>query len=136
MTADAANSERGLQGLTILVVEDEALVSMLIETMLADLGCRTVWYASGVGEALELLRQRTPDAAVLDLNLAGEPVYPIADRLARAGVPFIFATGYGREGLAPEWSETPVVQKPFERRDLAAALATVLERRRASEVRR
>lgn len=135
MTADAS-PERGLQGLTILVVEDEALVSMLIETMLGDLGCRSVWYASGVSEALELLRQRTPDAAVLDLNLAGEPAYPIADRLTRDAVPFIFATGYGRDGLAPEWSATPVVQKPFERQDLAAALATVLQRRRASEIRR
>lgn len=136
MTADAARPEASLKGLTILVVEDEALVSMLVEAMLEDLGCRCVLYASGVSEAIELLHQQTPDAAVLDLNLAGEMAYPVAETLARAAVPFVFATGYGRDGLAPEWAATPVLQKPFERDALGAALASVLERRRSSGLRR
>lgn len=116
-----------LTGLSILVVEDEAIVSMLVESMLEDLGCDDVWYASNVTEALDLLGQRTPDAAILDVNLAGEQAYPIARKLAAAQVPFVFATGYGASGLRGEWTDRPVIQKPFQRDALAAALASVLQ---------
>jgi CheY-like chemotaxis protein len=129
MTGPGNDTVRGtdqLEGLSVLVVEDETLVSLLIESMLSDLGCGDVWYASDVSQALELLAENTPDAAVLDVNLAGEQVYPVARRLATAAVPFIFATGYGASGIDQEWASRPVIQKPFQCEKLAAALAAAL----------
>ncbi len=110
-----------LAGLTVLVVEDESMVSFLIEDMLRDLGCAQVWHASNLTAALKLLDEKKPDAAVLDVNLAGEFVYPVAERLEAMGVPFIFATGYGAQGMPKHWAEKPVATKPF-RFDTFAAL--------------
>lgn len=115
-----------LSGLSVLVVEDEVIVSILVESMLQDLGCGDVWYASGVDEALGILARRTPDAAVLDINLAGEPAYPVARQLASAAVPFVFASGYGADGIHKDWAGHPVIQKPFHCDMLACALATAL----------
>jgi CheY-like chemotaxis protein len=115
-----------LNGRTILVVEDETIVSFLIEDMLDELGCRTVWQAGGVSEALALLDERRPDAVVLDANLSGEFAFPIAARLAEMNVPFVFATGYGRSGIPNEWASRPVIQKPFTRDTLEAALRLLL----------
>ena len=112
--------------MTILVVEDEAIVSILFEDVLMELGCAHVWLASRVGTALALLRERRPDAAVLDVNLAGEMVYPVAAQLVADGIPFIFTTGYGNSGIPPEWSMIPAVQKPFGRDSLARALRLAL----------
>ena len=126
MTVCATAGCDALTGLCVLVVEDEAVVSLLIESMLEDLGCREILYASGVQEALEILSKRTPDAAVLDVNLAGEPAYPIARRLASSAVPFIFATGYGIGGVHEDWTGRPVIQKPFQSDMLASALASAL----------
>lgn len=116
-----------LAGLDILVVEDETIISFLIEDMLAELGCSNVRYASGVREALALIDERLPDTAMLDANLSGESVYPVARRLDEAGVPFIFATGYGPAGLPAGWPVRPLVQKPFQPEAIAAALLSVLE---------
>jgi CheY-like chemotaxis protein len=116
-----------LKGLSVLVVEDESIVSLMVESMLTELGCTEVWYASGVSEALEILAERTPDAAVLDVNLAGEQAYPVASRLAAEAIPFIFATGYGASGINREWDTRPVIQKPFHSDALASALATALQ---------
>jgi len=113
-------------GLKILVVEDEAIISFLIEEMLLDMGCAEVWHAGGVNQALALLDEKTPDLAALDVNLAGAFVYPVAEKLARMRVPFFFATGYGKTGLAPEWTETPVIQKPFDQEALSRILAVVI----------
>lgn len=126
MTPGTASPGRPLHGLSVLVVEDESLVSLLVEDMLTDLGCDDVWYASGVREGLALLDQRIPDAAVLDVNLSGEPAYPIARRLADAGVPFVFATGYGAIGIHQDWAGRPVLQKPFQCDALGSALAAAL----------
>jgi CheY-like chemotaxis protein len=117
-----------LAGLSVLIVEDETIISFLIEDMLAELGCDAVRHAGGVAEALKLIEARRPDAAVLDVNLGGVPAYAVAERLRALGVPFVFATGYGRQGVPPEWAGRPVLQKPFPGADLAAALAEVLRR--------
>lgn len=119
----------GFDALAILVVEDETMVSFLIEDMLDELGCKAVWLAGSVREALRLLDDKTPDAAVLDVNLGGEYAYPIAARLSQGSVPFIFATGYGRSGIASEWAARPVLQKPFSRDTLERALLSVLPAR-------
>ena len=130
MTVDATGTiSDWLNGLSILVVEDETIISFLIEDMLADLGCTDIWHAGGLKAAMALLRERTPDAAVLDVNLAGEPVYPLAEQLAETGVPFVFATGYGREGIPRDWVSRPTIQKPFNLDALAAALHAILPRR-------
>ena len=111
-----------LAGLKILVVEDEAIISFLIEDMLLSLGCASVMHAGAVKQALIALAEQTPDAAVLDVNLAGEPGYAIAEKLEEGGVPFVFATGYGEGGLPARWREKPVIQKPFTLESLEAAL--------------
>jgi CheY-like chemotaxis protein len=123
MTRDRpAPAQVSLKGLSVLVVEDETMVSFLIEDMLTELGCSTVLQAGRVSEALALLDKRRPDAAVLDVNLAGEPAYPVAARLAELRVPFMFTTGYGPSGISSEWASRPVVQKPFSLDAFAAAL--------------
>ena len=77
-----------LQGLRVLVVEDERMVSMLIEDMLSDLGCTVVGPASRLDEAIELANRAELDCAVLDVNLGGQPIFPLADLLREKGAPF------------------------------------------------
>lgn len=104
-----------LQGLKVLVVEDETLVAMLLEDMLQDHGCEVAGSASRIAQAKELIEDPSMDiqAAILDVNLAGEPSFPLAELLAAKGVPFVFATGYGAGGLPDEWRNRPTLQKPF-----------------------
>ena len=111
-----------LQGLRILVVEDEALVALQLEDMLTELGCAVVGPASRVRQALQLLNEQQVAAAVLDLNIAGELVYPVADELATRCLPYIFATGYDASGLAEPYRSRFVLQKPFSRRELLQAM--------------
>lgn len=117
-----------LRGLTVLVVEDESIVSFMIEDMLADLGAAEIRHAGGVAEALRLIGAGRPDVAVLDVNLGGEPIHPVAERLDALAVPFVFATGYGRQGVPPRWAARPVLQKPFPSTDLARVLTEALAR--------
>ena len=109
--------------LRILVVEDEMLVAMSIEDMLLDLGHEVAGLASRLGPALALARESRFDAAMLDVNLAGEPSFPVADLLIGRGIPFLFATGYGRSGIEERYRDFPLLQKPFRAAELGAALA-------------
>lgn len=111
-----------LQGLRVLVVEDEMMVSMLIEDMLGELGCQVVGPAARLDEAMALAREADLDCAVLDVNLGGQPIFPLADLLRERGRPFAFATGYGDAGLRDVDRGTPVLQKPFREVDLARVL--------------
>lgn len=115
-----------LHGLTVFVVEDEMMVSLLLEDMLGTLGCDNVLHAASVSSALNELSQSQPDLAVLDVNLGSEMVYPVAEELNRAGVPFVFTTGYGRGAIKLEWAARPCVQKPFNIDAFAAALRVAL----------
>ena len=117
-----------LTGLRVLVVEDEMMVSMLIEDMLEDLGCKVVGPASRLEEAMELVNSVELDCAVLDVNLVGQPIFPIADLLRAKGAPFAFATGYGDAGLRDADKGSPVLQKPFREGDLARILGELLPR--------
>jgi CheY-like chemotaxis protein len=104
-------------------VEDESLVAMQLEDMLEELGCSVVGLAMRVRRALEMLeRGEAIDVAILDVNIAGEKVFPVAERLQAADVPFLFATGYGRAGLEGQWLDRPVVQKPYTLDQIAAAI--------------
>jgi CheY-like chemotaxis protein len=114
--------------LKILVVEDEALVAMLMEDLLSDFGHEVVAIAGRLEQGLELARTGEFDCAVLDLNLNGERTYPIAEALAARGVPFLFVTGYGAAGVEQDWINRPILQKPFEPHRLADALAQAIAR--------
>ncbi|WP_149538205.1 response regulator [Siccirubricoccus phaeus] len=112
-----------LNGRRILVVEDEALVAMLVEDALLEAGATVLGPAATVAEALALIERDLPEVAVLDLNLAGETSTPVADVLAARGVPFVVATGYGAEGLPPGHGSVPVLAKPYDPDDLTQAIA-------------
>jgi CheY-like chemotaxis protein len=106
-----------LQGRQVLVVEDEALLAMMIEDGLLGAGAEVVGPVGSVGEALRLIERAASRgglaAAVLDLNLNGEMVAPVADRLAVLGVPFVFATGYGEGCDTGGHDGVPVLHKPY-----------------------
>lgn len=110
----------------VLLVEDEMMVAMLLEDMLSDFGCEVIGPAGRVDEALSLARNGAIDVAILDVNLAGQETYPVADVLAAAGIPFVFATGYGAGGLRDGYKHRPTLQKPFQQRDLIRALTQAL----------
>ena len=116
-----------LQGRRVLVVEDEMMIAMLVEDMLAELGCAVVGPAHALDAALDLARNEGGiDAALLDVNLAGQPVFAVADALREKGIPAVFSTGYGEAGLRDVDRGAPVLQKPFRAGDLARALNQAL----------
>lgn len=111
--------------LRILIVEDEMLVAMNIEDMLLDLGHEVAGIASRLAPALSLAGEASIDAAMLDVNLAGETSFPVADLLAARGIPFVFATGYGLQGIEERYRDRPLLQKPFRASDLGLVLAAL-----------
>ena len=124
--APAAQSVPKLEGLRVLVVEDEMMIALLIEDMLSEYGCRAVETAGRLGHALDAARTQQVDLAILDLNLGGEPAYPVAEVLAERGIPFVFTTGYGVEGIAPAWRERPTIAKPFKPDQLVRSMRDAL----------
>lgn len=106
----------------VLVIEDEALVAMLVEDALLDAGFHVLGPAATVEEALRFLEGERPDAVVLDLNLAGETSTPVADLLAARGIPYVIATGYGASGLPPGHQQAMVLAKPYDPGELIAML--------------
>jgi len=108
--------------LRILIVEDEMLVAMNIEDMLLDLGHEVAGIASRLEPALALAREGEFDLAMLDVNLAGDQSFPIADILLERGLPFLFATGYGAKGIPEAYRAYPVLQKPFRMAELGEAV--------------
>ncbi len=114
-----------LKGAKVLIVEDAVLLALELETGLSDAGAQIVGPAYELEEALALLDQHL-DAAVLDANLNGHSVTPVAEALSRRGVPFVFATGYGETGGAPGGFDAPVIRKPYDVSQVAAAVAQLL----------
>ena len=117
-----------LAGATILVVEDEMLITMLLEDILDELGCRVVGSAVNLRQAQDLVDTTIADAAILDVNLGGDPVFPIAERLAERNIPIIFASGYGASGLPDRWQGYSTLPKPFTAEQVESTLRTVLGR--------
>ncbi len=113
-----------LQGVRVLVVEDEAAISLLLEDMLLDFGCEVIGPAARLSAALDAVGRESIDLAILDVNVAGEPIYPVAEALAERGVPFVFSTGYGSAGIKDVYRDRPVLQKPFAQHDLKQKLVS------------
>ncbi len=114
--------------LRVFVVEDEALVALNLEDMLTDLGCSVVGPAMRIGKALDFLSGSfDPDVAILDVNIAGEPIFPLAQQIAERGIPIVFATGYGRSGLPEEWHQRPILQKPYTIEDVSRSLVLAMQ---------
>jgi CheY-like chemotaxis protein len=122
MTRKAAGKSDGQAKRRVLIVEDEMMVAMLIEDVLTDNGFEIAGLASNIDQALELVGRERVDAVVLDLNLNGCRTFPVAAELTRRGIPFIFSTGYGADGVIDDYRHVRVVQKPFHDAELVEAV--------------
>ncbi|MGF6709426.1 CheY-like chemotaxis protein [Luteibacter sp. W1I16] len=116
-----------LIGLRALVVEDEGGVALLIEAMLEELGCEVVASVGSLSKALEIAESESFDLAVLDVNIVGGLVFPVAEVLRRRRLPFVFSTGYGRMGVPDVFKDCAVLSKPFAMADLKQALRLALQ---------
>ena len=110
----------------VLVVEDEAMVAMMIGDMLIDLRCEVAATAARLDEAVRLAHTAAFDLAILDINLAGQPTYAVAEALRARRIPFVFATGYGASYIDKAYGDAPILPKPFQQQDLARAIEHVL----------
>jgi len=134
METDVKACDGDLAGCRVLVIEDEALVMMLLEDTLTEVGCEVVGRASQSQDAMEKAGTLSFDVAILDVNLNGHQTLDIADRLVERGIPFVFATGYGASSFLARFEGVPILQKPFQQYNLEAALCSARtgERRRVS----
>jgi CheY-like chemotaxis protein len=110
----------------LLVVEDEYLIRMLLEDMLDDLGYGVAAAVGTLPEARQFATDGDFNAAILDVNLDGQEIYPVADILAARGLPFVFVTGYGERSLPEPYRGRPALQKPFQAEQLKMTLAGLL----------
>jgi CheY-like chemotaxis protein len=120
---ERAMSER--RDLRVLLVEDEAIIAIMLEDMLAELGCEVIGPAASIAEAIQLAGAESLGGAFLDVNLGGESVYPVADLLAARGIPFVFVSGYGPTGIAARYSGAIVLSKPILDADIERAVAAL-----------
>ncbi|MBR1155644.1 response regulator [Bradyrhizobium sp. JYMT SZCCT0428] len=111
-----------MQSVAVFLVEDEALIRMMIVEMLEELGHRVVAEAGSIHEAEPLARTSVFDLAIFDINVAGFSISPIAEIVAARGLPFVFVSGYGPEGRPTLFSDRPVLRKPFLLEDFAAMI--------------
>jgi CheY-like chemotaxis protein len=119
-------TSRDLAGCRIFLVEDELLVAMALEATLQDFGAVVIGPVGRVGQAVRVAREDEIDAAVLDINLAGERVFPVAEVLAARGIPFVFYTGYGEEVLPPQYRSRPILSKTSTTNILLSAMTQLL----------
>lgn len=120
---DRPTDKDPLRGVRVLIVEDEFLVAIQLEDTLSALGCEVLEPAHSIDEAEKAVAENEFDVAVLDINIAGKAIYPIAEILGNRGIPFVFTTGYSREHIEEGWREAPTLRKPY----LALELRRVLE---------
>ena len=114
-TRPSAPTARPMAARRVMIVEDEALVALVLADQLADLGFSVIGPCSSIAEATAAAAEHELDAAILDVNLGGELVYPVADLLSSRGIPFVFVTGYGQESIDRRFAHTIVLEKPVER---------------------
>ena len=111
---------------SVFLVEDEAMIRMMVAEMLQELGYLVVAEAGEIEEAIRLAQSAEFDLAILDVNVNGKVVSPVAEIIQARNRPFIFATGYGSSGLPPEYRDRPALQKPFQIEALAQMIDTAL----------
>lgn len=116
------------EAMRVLLVEDEAIIALMVADLLADLGCDVVGPANSVAEALRFAQTETLAGAVLDVNVGNASVYPVADLLAVRRIPFMFVSGYGPAGIDPRYADAPILTKPILFEDLARAVRNLRAR--------
>src|SRR5256884_7795084 len=123
----ATEGQPATQAKRILVVEDELMIRMLLEDMLGQLGYTIAAEAARIDEALAAIRTTEFDVAILDVNLNGQTIAPVAEALVARGTPFVFATGYGERGLPEAYRNRPTLKKPFQLEGLKQMLQSALD---------
>jgi CheY-like chemotaxis protein len=113
-------------GGSVFLVEDEVMIRMMVADMLGELGYSIAAEAGEIGEAIKLAQSIEFDLAILDVNVNGKVISPVADLIAARNRPFIFATGYGSSGLPAEYRDRPALQKPFQIETLGRMIDHVL----------
>ena len=101
-------------GCSVFLVEDEVMIRMMVADMLEELGYSVAAEAGEISEALRLVQSTDFDLAILDVNVNGKMISPVAELIKARNRPFIFATGYGSQGLPEEYRDRPALQKPFQ----------------------
>ena len=114
-------------GGSVFLVEDEVMIRMMVADMLEELGYRVAAEAGEINEAVKLAQTVDFDFAILDVNVNGKVISPVADLIKARGRPFIFATGYGSSGLPEEYRDRPALQKPFQLETLARMIDATLK---------
>lgn len=120
-------TSRDPKDLSVMIVEDESMILMLVEDMLADMGCTVAGVASVEEDALTKIATTRFDAAILDINLNGVRSERIAEKLRERRIPFVLSTGYGASVDAPAFRGAPILAKPFQETDLRAALSAAID---------
>ena len=113
-------------GGSVFLVEDEVMIRMMVADMLEELGYSIAGEAGEIDQAVKLARTASFDIAILDVNVNGKLISPVAEVIEARDRPFIFATGYGAQGLPPEYRDRPALQKPFQIETLAAMIERTL----------
>jgi CheY-like chemotaxis protein len=114
-------------GCSVFLVEDEVMIRMMVAEMLEELGYRIAAEAGEINEAIRLVQSTEFDLAILDVNVNGKVISPVADLIRARNRPFIFATGYGSSGLPEEYRDRPALQKPFQIESLARMIDNTLK---------
>ncbi len=122
---ERARANKGIRVPRVLIVEDEHLIQLMLAEMISQIGYEIAGTAANLDEAKESAAGLDVDLAVLDVNVGGEKVFPVADTLRGRGVPFCFVTGYGVAGVPEQYRLNPIIQKPFQETDLARTLQTL-----------
>ena len=126
-TRRSAAAEPGLKGRRILVVEDSPVVGPFTVDILAELGCDVVGPAPNMAAARELVEAGEFDAAMVDIHIRGERVFPLCEMLAARHVPFLFTSGYADRGMPDKWQERPRLQKPYTVDQVEKALSALFD---------
>jgi CheY-like chemotaxis protein len=114
-------------GSSVFLVEDEVMIRMMVTDMLQELGYSVAAEAGEINEAIRLAQSIDFDLAILDVNVNGKVISPVADLIKARNLPFIFATGYGSSGLPEEYRDRPALQKPFQIETLARVIDNTLK---------
>lgn len=123
----SGTSTAGSPRRSILLVEDEVMIRMMVADMLEELGYAIAGEAGDIDEAIRLVQTTDFDLAILDVNVNGKVISPVAEAVQMRNRPFVFATGYGAQGLPEKFRDRPALEKPFQMETLARAIEDALK---------